>query len=113
MAKNNLSRLFSSVIELLNKPKLGFQSESSISSISSLQRGISTTTITQHDDDNEKKKTPKISVEEEDEKSSSSDEENEEEDDGVNKLTGEIGGPRGPEPTRYGDWEKAGRCSDF
>ncbi|KAL2550747.1 putative RING-H2 finger protein [Forsythia ovata] len=23
-----------------------------------------------------------------------------------NKLTGEIGGPRGPEPTRYGDWEK-------
>ncbi|KAL2527446.1 hypothetical protein Adt_12500 [Abeliophyllum distichum] len=30
-----------------------------------------------------------------------------------NKLTGEIGGPRGPEPTRYGDWEKNGRCSDF
>ena len=25
----------------------------------------------------------------------------------------EIGGPKGPEPTRYGDWEKAGRCSDF
>lgn len=25
----------------------------------------------------------------------------------------EIGGPRGPEPTRFGDWEKAGRCSDF
>ena len=25
----------------------------------------------------------------------------------------EVGGPRGPEPTRYGDWEKAGRCSDF
>jgi hypothetical protein len=25
----------------------------------------------------------------------------------------EIGGPSGPEPTRYGDWEKAGRCSDF
>ncbi|HYW93191.1 MAG TPA: DUF1674 domain-containing protein [Gammaproteobacteria bacterium] len=25
----------------------------------------------------------------------------------------EIGGPRGPEPTRYGDWEKNGRCSDF
>ncbi|KAH6780061.1 succinate dehydrogenase assembly factor [Perilla frutescens var. hirtella] len=31
----------------------------------------------------------------------------------VNKNTGEIGGPRGPEPTRYGDWEKNGRCSDF
>ena len=25
----------------------------------------------------------------------------------------EIGGPKGPEPTRYGDWEKGGRCSDF
>jgi hypothetical protein len=26
---------------------------------------------------------------------------------------GEIAGPKGPEPTRYGDWEKNGRCSDF
>jgi hypothetical protein len=25
----------------------------------------------------------------------------------------EIGGPTGPEPTRYGDWERNGRCSDF
>ena len=25
----------------------------------------------------------------------------------------EIGGPKGPEPTRYGDWEKRGRCIDF
>lgn len=25
----------------------------------------------------------------------------------------EIGGPQGPEPTRYGDWERNGRCSDF
>lgn len=25
----------------------------------------------------------------------------------------EIGGPKGPEPTRYGDWEVNGRCSDF
>ena len=25
----------------------------------------------------------------------------------------EIGGPRGPEPTRYGDWERNGRCYDF
>ncbi len=25
----------------------------------------------------------------------------------------EIGGPKGPEPTRYGDWEKSGRCIDF
>jgi len=25
----------------------------------------------------------------------------------------EIGGPKGLEPTRYGDWEVNGRCSDF
>jgi hypothetical protein len=25
----------------------------------------------------------------------------------------EVGGPKGPEPTRYGDWERAGRCVDF
>ena len=32
------------------------------------------------------------------------------------KLTpkpAEIGGPKGPEPTRYGDWERGGRCVDF
>ena len=25
----------------------------------------------------------------------------------------EYGGPKGLEPTRYGDWEKGGRCIDF
>lgn len=25
----------------------------------------------------------------------------------------EVGGPKGAEPTRFGDWEKNGRCSDF
>ncbi|MDS4021764.1 MAG: DUF1674 domain-containing protein [Candidatus Competibacter sp.] len=29
------------------------------------------------------------------------------------KRPKEFGGPKGPEPTRYGDWEKAGRCIDF
>lgn len=29
------------------------------------------------------------------------------------KMPKEIGGPSGPEPTRYGDWEKNGRCTDF
>jgi len=28
-------------------------------------------------------------------------------------LKKEIGGQKGPEPTRYGDWEKNGRVSDF
>jgi hypothetical protein len=25
----------------------------------------------------------------------------------------ELGGPSGPDPTRFGDWEKNGRCIDF
>ncbi len=28
-------------------------------------------------------------------------------------AAGEAGGPSGPEPTRFGDWEKNGRCVDF
>jgi len=31
----------------------------------------------------------------------------------VETTVEEIGGPKGPEPTRYGDWEQGGRCSDF
>jgi len=29
------------------------------------------------------------------------------------KKSKEIGGPKGLEPTRYGDWERKGRCIDF
>jgi len=29
------------------------------------------------------------------------------------KPTPEIGGRGGLEPTRYGDWESGGRCTDF
>merc|ERR1712012_183227 len=32
---------------------------------------------------------------------------------GVNPKTGEVGGPKGPEPTRFGDWERKGRVTDF
>jgi len=31
----------------------------------------------------------------------------------VPEKPAEIGGRDGPDPTRYGDWEKAGRCIDF
>jgi len=31
----------------------------------------------------------------------------------ITQPPGEIGGPTGPEPTRFGDWEFKGRCSDF
>jgi len=33
--------------------------------------------------------------------------------DGKNPKTGEAGGPTGPEPTRFGDWERKGRVTDF
>jgi len=29
------------------------------------------------------------------------------------QLPPELGGPKGPEPTRYGDWERKGIVSDF
>ncbi|MEC7835029.1 MAG: succinate dehydrogenase assembly factor 4 [Pseudomonadota bacterium] len=29
------------------------------------------------------------------------------------KKVREVDGPVGPEPTRYGDWERKGRCVDF
>lgn len=32
---------------------------------------------------------------------------------GILEQPTEIGGRIGPEPTRYGDWEKNGRCIDF
>jgi len=32
---------------------------------------------------------------------------------GPQNLPPERGGPKGPEPTRYGDWEKKGIISDF
>ena len=29
------------------------------------------------------------------------------------EMPPELNGPKGPEPTRYGDWEQKGRCTDF
>ncbi|MEM9404331.1 MAG: DUF1674 domain-containing protein [Pseudomonadota bacterium] len=31
----------------------------------------------------------------------------------ADKRPREIGGRKGPDPTRFGDWEKNGRCIDF
>lgn len=31
----------------------------------------------------------------------------------IQQPEGEVGGPEGLEPTRYGDWEQGGRCTDF
>ena len=32
---------------------------------------------------------------------------------GGKNMPVESGGPQGPEPTRYGDWERKGICVDF
>jgi hypothetical protein len=32
---------------------------------------------------------------------------------GVTRVQNEVGGRDGPDPTRFGDWEKNGRCIDF
>jgi hypothetical protein len=42
-----------------------------------------------------------------------SDDDNAEEVAGGTGNEKEIGGRDGPDPARYGDWEKAGRCIDF
>lgn len=31
----------------------------------------------------------------------------------TNSQPMEVGGPKGLDPTRYGDWERKGRCIDF
>jgi len=31
----------------------------------------------------------------------------------TDKRPAEMGGRAGPDPTRFGDWEKNGRCIDF
>jgi len=34
-------------------------------------------------------------------------------DEKAKNMEDEYGGSTGPEPTRYGDWENGGRCTDF
>ncbi len=51
-------------------------------------------------------KKPSIKIEKESEKRQK--EANE-----LNQDSPEYGGQEGPDPTRYGDWEKGGRCTDF
>ncbi|XP_010271321.1 PREDICTED: putative clathrin assembly protein At5g57200 [Nelumbo nucifera] len=121
---DNWMRLFSSMMEI-SRPMLGLaviRSESVIASSSlHLTRRLSSSGPQQQQEEN-----PESTVEEkcschdsraEDKHSESGNVNEEEEDDDVgvyvNKQTGEIGGPKGPEPTRYGDWERGGRCSDF
>lgn len=122
---NNLYRLSASMVEI-SRPKLGlgfcFSRSNLPASIPAKSRFLSSSQ--QHQQQESPKPSPQAAEEKEtaeeipENSSNPGDAEDggEEEDyDGVhvNKETGEIGGPRGPEPTRYGDWERKGRCSDF
>nr|XP_043617705.1 succinate dehydrogenase assembly factor 4, mitochondrial [Erigeron canadensis] len=81
-----------------------------VRSSNTLSRLISTSTENIQTDKNEEDQM-KQAVADDDHESKQEVEDEDEPD--INKETGEIGGPRGPEPTRFGDWERNGRCSDF
>ncbi|KAL8095759.1 hypothetical protein AgCh_036942 [Apium graveolens] len=113
----NPSRLFSppNLSRLLSSPEPTKQLGLVTSQISRL---ISSTSLKLHEPQHHDKQIAGDGEKIVNEKVSDGDSEgDEDEDDGdeldINKETGEIGGPKGPEPTRFGDWEKNGRCSDF
>ncbi|KAL6972078.1 hypothetical protein U1Q18_031761 [Sarracenia purpurea var. burkii] len=115
---SNKGRVFSSLIKL-SIPRLGILS--AISEPACLSGSNSATasrlicSSTQHRSQQQDQENPNKVEGDESEIKNKNQNEEEDEGDGVdmNKETGEIGGPRGPEPTRYGDWERNGRCSDF
>ncbi|CAI0546725.1 unnamed protein product [Linum tenue] len=123
MARSNLARLFSKLP--YSSPSIPAASRARSDPVgNSLRRLVSstttTTTTTQQSKPREEESPSKNpNPEAENEKGSKAEVEGEEGgEDGedeldLNKDTGEIGGPRGPEPTRYGDWERNGRCYDF
>ncbi|XVF12651.1 hypothetical protein REPUB_Repub08aG0137400 [Reevesia pubescens] len=116
MARPSLSRLFSSISEL-SIPKLSFtsfRSESvTWSASNSASRFVCSSAQQPQLNLEEKANEEKLEAVKVENKEEEDEEEEEDGDDHVNKETGEVGGPRGPEPTRYGDWERNGRCSDF
>ncbi|WCJ36826.1 Succinate dehydrogenase assembly factor 4 mitochondrial [Euphorbia peplus] len=119
MARNNLSRVFASSVfsSISSTPAYTVGSEPVARSVcSSLSRLMSSSSIPPLVTLSKKEGEEKDPIKQNPEIKNGQDKEEEEDDDDdgdVNKDTGEIGGPRGPEPTRYGDWERNGRCSDF
>ncbi|KAL3521631.1 hypothetical protein ACH5RR_019780 [Cinchona calisaya] len=124
MARRNSSRLFASIIHLSNPkpiiPRSEFCSDSASRLIHSSTQLSQTQQPQSHDQDHHpmKKHEESLKSEVEENKLMNETEKDNNVEDGddavnVNKETGEVGGPRGPEPTRYGDWERNGRCSDF
>lgn len=83
-------------------------------SVTRLLFSSSSSSSTQNHNEKEQTQTPKPeSLHDNDKQSQKEEEEDDDDDIDMNKETGEVGGPKGPEPTRYGDWERNGRCSDF
>lgn len=116
---SKFGRIFATMVERC-KPKLGLSYVKTESSLNSASRLICSSTPRfqtqeQQQDDIKGQKAPIQEVKIEHQSQRESDDEGNADDDSihVNENTGEIGGPRGPEPTRYGDWERNGRCSDF
>ncbi|EXB84238.1 hypothetical protein L484_000138 [Morus notabilis] len=113
---SNLGRLFSSITNL-STPKVILSSTRSEPltrcATNSASRLVSSSAQKpQYDQENmNKEQREAIAKDLENEKEDGV--EDEEEGTSLNEQTGEVGGPRGPEPTRYGDWERNGRCYDF
>ncbi|KAK9178830.1 hypothetical protein WN943_028024 [Citrus x changshan-huyou] len=112
MARNNLGRIFASIADLSAPPKLSTPLVGSSNSVSRLIRS-SSSTRQENSPVKEPGETVKSNQESEEIVDDQGDGNEEDTGDFVNKDTGEVGGPRGPEPTRYGDWERNGRCYDF
>lgn len=120
---SKFGRIFATMVEEC-KPKLGLPYVKTDFSLNSASRLICSSIPrfqTQEQQQQDHIKGQKTHEEVKIENQSQLDSDDVKEDDGdtdddnihVNESTGEIGGPRGPEPTRYGDWERNGRCSDF
>ncbi|CAL5405311.1 unnamed protein product [Camellia sinensis] len=79
-----------------------------LSGSNSARRLICSSTQFQQEDQVNPKKLEEEELEIKEKIQNEKDNEDEDEDDDfdMNKETSEIGGPRGPEPTRYGDWER-------
>ncbi|KAJ4705986.1 succinate dehydrogenase assembly factor 4, mitochondrial-like [Melia azedarach] len=112
MAKNNLGRLFASISNLSATPKPFTRSESVTAFVSNPEVSRLMCSSTQQPQEKSIEEREEDTVKSGNEETENQEDE-EDDDDHVNKETGEVGGPRGPEPTRYGDWERNGRCYDF
>ncbi|XP_027161773.1 succinate dehydrogenase assembly factor 4, mitochondrial [Coffea eugenioides] len=124
MARNP-GRLLASIIIQQSNPKLGIRWPYAVSEFNSPTRLIHSSTPYHHLSQPQQHQNHPTKHQEEEAPASGTqqklqnqnDKDNDQVDDDdevdVNKETGEVGGPRGPEPTRYGDWERKGRCSDF